>query len=58
MSFSHEHFSLLKDTKLIFQIITVMRGRNVGGEKNAFQMRSENRWTVNEMEKDKKTDVV
>lgn len=35
-----------------------MRGRNGGGENNVFQMRSENRWRVNEMEKDKKTDVV
>lgn len=59
MSFSHKHFSLLKDTKLIFQIIIVMRGRNDGTEKYVFQMRFENRWRVNEMEihVEKKTDI-
>lgn len=57
MSFSHKHFSLLKDTKLLFQIIIAMRGSNGRGEKNVSQMKSENRRRVNEMEKDKKTNV-
>lgn len=29
-----------------------------GGEESVFQMRSESRWRVNEMERDKKIDVV
>lgn len=29
-----------------------------GGEESVFQMRSESRWRVNEMERDEKIDVV
>lgn len=58
MSFSHKHFSLLKVTKFVFQIIIAMTERNDGREKFVFQMRSESRWRVNEMERDKKLEVV
>lgn len=58
MSFSHKHFSLLKVTKFVFQIIIAMTERNDGREKFVFQMRSESRWRVNEMERDKKIEVV
>lgn len=58
MSFSHKHFSLLKVTKFAFQIIIAMTERNDGREKFVFQMRSESRWRVNEMERDKKIEVV